>query len=98
MASPRVLTLSFEFHVPEGLSANIRAARIETAVASMTSAIQALAARVFPWADRIEVRKQWAYVWSSEAETLALPRTDANTVAGPTESDENPDQSPEEDL
>ena len=28
MASPRVLTLTFEFHVPEGLRANIRGKRL----------------------------------------------------------------------
>ncbi|GCB48264.1 hypothetical protein [Streptomyces sp. NL15-2K] len=82
MASPRVLRLTFEFHVPEGLNANIRFARIEKAAASLTAGIQALASTAFPWADRLVVRKEWSYQWwAPEADEIPLPPSDSNTVS-----------------
>lgn len=81
MASHRVLTLSFEFHVPEGLRANIRGARLEAAIAAITSAVQALAPGQFPWADRIVVRSDWSYRWSENSSVIPLAATPDNTVA-----------------
>lgn len=84
MASHRVLRLTFEFHVPEGLRANIRAARIEAAVAGMRGAVQSLAPSLFPWADRIVVRHDWSYRWiGGEDLVISLPATTENTVTVP---------------
>lgn len=80
MASHRVLTLSFEFHVPEGLRANIRGARLDAAVAAITSAVQALAPGQFPWADRIVVRSDWSYRWSEHTSNIPLAATPDNTL------------------
>lgn len=80
MASPRVLRLTFEFHVPEGLKANIRTARIDSAIEKFTAAMQALAGTVFPWADRLTVRQEFAYLWRDHVEPIALPQTEHNTA------------------
>jgi hypothetical protein len=77
--SPRVLRLTFEFHVPRGLRANIRNERRFEAVEAITGAVQALASRVFPWADRMTVRHEWSYAWWDKTEPVALPTTDKNT-------------------
>lgn len=83
MASPRVLTMTFELHVPEGLRANIRGKRLDAAIARLTGAVQALVPTVFPWADRIVVRHDWSYRWSDEREEIKLPATTENTVVSP---------------
>lgn len=83
MASPRVLTLKFELHVPEGLRANIRGKRLDAAIASLRGAVQALVPTVFPWADRIVVSSDWSYRWWEDASTITLPSTDENTVDHP---------------
>lgn len=88
MPSHRVLKLSFEFHVPEGLAANIRFARIEAATARIVGAVEALASTVFPWADHVDVKKEWSYRWWSEPETIKLPTTDKNTVTDPQRADD----------
>jgi len=88
MASPRVLRLTFELHVPEGLRANVRTARIDTAIASFTSAVQSLAASVFPWADRMTVRSEWSYRWREDSGSINLPATNENTVDVPMSADE----------
>ncbi len=80
MASHRVLTLSFEFHVPEGLRSNIRGARLDAAVGAISAAVQSLAPTHFPWADRVIVRSQWAYRWSESDTTVHLLATSQNTV------------------
>lgn len=80
MQTPRVLKLSFEFHVPEGLAANIRFARIEAAAENITSAVTALAPTVFPWANLISVRKEWSYQWWDKPEQITLPATAKNTA------------------
>ncbi|CAM5237066.1 hypothetical protein [Streptomyces griseomycini] len=77
--SPRVLRLTFEFHVPVGLPTNIHGSRVTKAAEAFTSAVQALASQVFPWADRIEVRREWCYAWQDKSETVHLPATDKNT-------------------
>jgi len=78
--SHRVLTLSFELHVPEGLRANIRGARIDAAIAALQSAVQALAPTQFPWADRIVVRSEWSYRWLDSTDVITMPATPDNTV------------------
>lgn len=96
MPSHRVLKLSFEFHVPEGLAANIRFARIEAATARIVGAVEALASTVFPWANRIDVKKEWAYQWWVEPETIKLAATDKNTVANPPQNTDETDTPPEQ--
>jgi hypothetical protein len=81
MEAPRVLRLSFEFHVPQGLKANIRSEKVENAMARITGTVQGLAEVVFPWADRVTVRSEWLYAWVDNAEEIPLPATTMNTVA-----------------
>lgn len=88
MAAPRVLTLTFEFHIPEGLRADVRTARIEKAVARITGAVQAMASEVFPWADRLVITNNWSYRWWDETETIKLPETDQNLVSTPASPEE----------
>lgn len=83
MAAPRVLSLTFEFHIPEGLRADVRSARIEKAVARISGAVQAMAGDVFPWADRLVITNTWSYRWWSESEDVTLQATDSNTVTTP---------------
>lgn len=88
MASPRVLTLTFELHVPEGLKVNVRGKRLDRAVASITGAMRTLVPQVFPWADRITVTYDWSYRWWHDWEEIPLPATDENTVKESTTADE----------
>ncbi len=88
MPSPRVLTLTFEFHVPEGLRANIRGKRLDRAIERITGAVQSLAPQVFPWADRITVTYDWSYRWWHDQDELPLPPTDDNTVEKPASAEE----------
>lgn len=83
VAAPRVLTITFEFHIPEGLRADVRATRLEKAVARITGAVQAMAGEVFPWADRLVISNSWSYRWWNESETINLPATAHNTVSTP---------------
>jgi hypothetical protein len=50
------------------------------AVQAITAAVQAIVSRVFPWADRMDVRHEWSYAWWDETESIVLPATDKNTV------------------
>ena len=77
--APRVLRLTLEFHVPVGLHTNIHGSRAVKAVEAFTSAVQALAGQVFPWADRLKVRREWVYAWQDHSETVSLPATEKNT-------------------
>jgi hypothetical protein len=88
MASPRVLTISFELHVPEGLRRDIRGKRLDNAVARITGAVQSLVPAVFPWADRITFRYDWSYRWWNDTEEITLPATDDNTVDVPASPEE----------
>jgi hypothetical protein len=83
MAAPRVLSLTFEFHIPEGLRTDVRSSRIEKAVARISGAVQAMAGDVFPWADRLVITNSWSYRWWSESEDVSLQLTEANTVHEP---------------
>jgi hypothetical protein len=38
---------------------------------------------VFPWADRMTVRRSWSYTWRDELEEFQLPSTIDNTVSEP---------------
>jgi hypothetical protein len=78
--SPRVLRMTFEFHVPEGLKQDVRVKRVETAVERITSAVQALTPTVFPWADRVSVGGDWSYRWYEQDAELKMPSTADNTV------------------
>lgn len=81
MASRRVLKLTFEFHVPEGLNANIRSARIDSATDEMIGAIKGMTPQVFPWAKDLVVHREWAYRWlEMEPQSHTFPATDKNTA------------------
>lgn len=80
MATPRVLKVTFELHVPEGLPANINAKRLEAAVAGITAGVRAVVPTVFPWAARMTVSQEWSYRWDSEVIKEALPATEHNTL------------------
>ncbi|MFB8120544.1 hypothetical protein ACFQ6U_13895 [Streptomyces sp. NPDC056465] len=76
---PRVLRLTFEFHVPRGLRSNIRNERRHEAVKALSAAVVALASRVFPWADRVTIQHEWSYAWWDKTEEIKLPATEKNT-------------------
>jgi hypothetical protein len=80
--SPRVLTLTFEFHVAQGLRADIRATRVRAAADQFTVAIQALAPAVFPWAERLVVTRDWSYRWMHGQQQSPLPATEQNSKGG----------------
>ena len=48
MASPRVLSITFQFRVPEGLRANIRGKRLDAALTTFVTAVRSLASTAFP--------------------------------------------------
>jgi hypothetical protein len=73
MPSPRVLTISFDLHVPEGLRRDIRSKRLDQAVERITGVVQGIAPAVFPWADRMTVRTSWSYAWRDQTEQFQLP-------------------------
>ncbi|MET8696929.1 hypothetical protein ABZV65_30815 [Streptomyces bauhiniae] len=77
--APRVLRLTFEFHVPRGLRTNIRNERRDAAITSLIGTVQSLAHRLFPWADSMTVRREWSYAWVDETERIELPENDLNT-------------------
>lgn len=77
---PRVLRLTYEIHVPQGLRTNIRATQLDKAVDRITGSVQGAVEAVFPWADEITARSQWSYEWRDETERLKLARTEQNTV------------------
>lgn len=81
MATPRVLKITFELHVPEGLSVNINTKRLEAAVTAITSGVRALVPTVFPWANRMTVSREWSYRWSSGEIDEMLPATEHNAAA-----------------
>ncbi|OVZ99579.1 hypothetical protein B9W64_37945 [Streptomyces sp. CS159] len=77
--APRVLRLTFEFHVPRGLGVNIRNQRRFSAVEALVAAVQSVAGQVFPWANRMTWRHEWSYAWWDKTEERELPTTDMNT-------------------
>jgi hypothetical protein len=81
MASRRVLKLTFESHVPEGLNANIRSARIDSATDEMIGAIKGMTPQVFPWAKDLVVHREWAYRWlEMEPQSHTFLATNKNTA------------------
>jgi hypothetical protein len=78
--SPRVLRLTFEIHVPKGLRRNVQFKRVEQAADRITGAVQGAVASAFPWADRINVRKEWSYAWADWSEEIVLQPSEENTV------------------
>jgi hypothetical protein len=95
MASRRVLKLTFEFHVPEGLEANIRSAKIESATDQMIGAIQGMTPQVFPWASELVAHREWSYRWlEMEPRVFEVPATDKNTVKSTSDALDEDDASP----
>ncbi len=78
--SPRLLRLTFEISVPQGLRRNVQFKRVEKAAAHITGVVQAAVASSFPWASGMKVRTEWSYAWADWTEDVALPVTDDNTV------------------
>lgn len=79
--TPRVLRVSFEFHVDRELKKNIQWGRIERALEAITQRVIGMAETVFPWAWKVTVRKQWVYNWHDDTEIHILPSTSDNTSA-----------------
>ena len=84
--SPRVLRLTFEIHIPKGLRRNVQFRRVEQAADRITGAVQGAVASVFPWADRIKVRKEWSYAWADWSEEIVLPSSEENTISAGVET------------
>ncbi len=96
--TPRVLTISFKIHVNPRLRTNVRGPRIQSAADQVVAAVTALLPRAFPWAERVEVTRNWSYEWwAPEMEDIPLPATADNT---PGEQDDTGDAAiePPEDL
>lgn len=89
MDVPRVLRLTYEIRVPQGLRTNIRATQLDKAVDRITGSVQGAVEAVFPWADVVSARAEWSYVWRDDSEDLKLAKTDQNTVAEPAAGDES---------
>src|SRR4051794_39642734 len=83
MASPRVLTITLQLHVPEGLRANIRGKRLETAVARIIGAVQGVVPGVSRGAAGIRPRSSWASQWFDDPEEIPLSAPAENPVAEP---------------
>lgn len=78
--TPRVLTISFKIHVNPQLRTNVRFPRIQSAADQVVAAVTALLPRAFPWAERVEVTRSWAYEWwAPEMEDIPLTATADNT-------------------
>ncbi|MGW0025327.1 hypothetical protein [Rhodococcus sp. NPDC003383] len=81
--APRRLKLTFEFCVAEGISKNIQDRHLERAVDKIETSVRTMAAEAFPWADRLEVTREWNYAWWSDtdyaSETYGLPKNDFNS-------------------
>ncbi|MFE6919705.1 hypothetical protein ACFVAV_01535 [Nocardia sp. NPDC057663] len=67
-STPRVLKLSFEFHVAEDSISNIQTRHLERAVDRIETAVRTLGADSFPWADRLVVNREWNYAWWANTE------------------------------
>lgn len=81
--SPRLLRLTFEISVPQGLRRNVQFKRVENAAAHITGAVQAAVVASFPWASAMRVRTEWSYAWADWSDDVPLPVTDDNTVVRP---------------
>ncbi|WP_030881296.1 hypothetical protein OH769_11595 [[Kitasatospora] papulosa] len=78
--TPRVLRISFEFHVPRTLKGvNIRGTDVQKALNTMADRIIGLAESLFPWAHKVTVRKEFLYNWTDDTETFDLPSNGKNT-------------------
>ncbi|WP_067467961.1 hypothetical protein [Nocardia amamiensis] len=62
-STPRVLKLSFEFHVAADSISNIQGRHLERAVDRIETAVRTMGADAFPWADRLVVNREWNYAW-----------------------------------
>src|SRR5262245_58977158 len=62
--SPRMLRLTYEIYVPQGLRRNLQFKRVEQAADRITGAVQGAVTTSFPWADRLKVRTEWSYAWA----------------------------------
>ena len=80
MDVPRVLRLTYEIRVPQGLRTNIRATQPDKAVDRITGSVQGAVEAVFPWADELSARAEWSYVWRDDSEDVKLTKTEQNTV------------------
>jgi hypothetical protein len=78
--TPRSLRISFEFSVPRALKGvNIHGNAVQKALDTMAERVIGLSEGLFPWADKVVVRKQWVYDWTDYSEEIPLPPTDKNT-------------------
>ncbi|MFG2408795.1 hypothetical protein ACGFR8_31515 [Streptomyces brevispora] len=77
--APRVLRLTFEFHIKRGKRINVRNLRRFEAVNELTAGVQLLIGRAFPWAHRMTVRHEWLYAWYDQTKEFELPKTPENS-------------------
>lgn len=77
--SPRVLRLTFDFHVPSGLRRNVHWSKVDAAISNFTTVAQGAAARVFPWATKLHVTSEWIYLWHRGEEDVDLAATEENS-------------------
>ncbi|MFI9366508.1 hypothetical protein ACIG5E_36470 [Kitasatospora sp. NPDC053057] len=77
--TPRVLRISFEFHVHRKLSKNIHTSRVNKALDTIADRVLGLAEGLFPWAHTVTVHKEWLYNWTDNRYPVTLPATADNT-------------------
>lgn len=80
MDFPRLLQLTYEIHIPQGLRTNIRGARLDKAVDRITGSVLGAVEGVFPWANRMNVWSEWLYQSRDDWEEVALAKSELNTV------------------
>lgn len=77
--TPRVLSVKFDIHFPEGLRANISEKRLMTAIDRLRGVVEGLVPAVLPWSHRITMTTDWSYRWWREEEDIKMPKTSENT-------------------
>lgn len=77
--SPRVLRLTFELRIPEGLRRNVHWSKVDSAISHFVTVMQGTATRVFPWATKLSVTSEWIYLWNRVEENVDLATTEENS-------------------
>ncbi len=58
---------------------NIHTKAVHKALDTMAERMIGLSEGLFPWANKVVVRKQWVYDWTDFSEEIGLPPTETNT-------------------
>ncbi|QMU69158.1 hypothetical protein [Streptacidiphilus sp. P02-A3a] len=78
--TPRVLRITFQFHVNRKLGRNIAYSKVERAVGMIKNRVLELTPGVFPWAETVRIRTEWLYDWQDDWIEEAMPSNEFNTL------------------